>query len=100
MRSVLEYGMLTWIGESQKTLRQLTNVQCCALHVIDPGLVLRSFNDLIVFINVVEIVTFHLCVNPHLRVFLVRFIPQCFHFYSRLPPQLRGNFFILLKLKC
>ena len=39
---VLEYGILTWIGASQKTLHQLANVQCCALHVISPGSFLPS----------------------------------------------------------
>ena len=51
----------------------------------------RNLNYLIVFVNVFKSVTFHLCVNPHLRVFLVRFITQNSHGYSRLPPQMRGK---------
>ena len=39
---VLEYGMLTWMGASQTTLRHLANVQRHALHVIGPGSFLPS----------------------------------------------------------
>ena len=42
MRPVLEYGILTWMGASQTTLRQLANVQLRALHVIGPGSFLPS----------------------------------------------------------
>ena len=42
VRPVLEYGMLTWMGASQTTLRQLANVQRRALHVIGPGSFLPS----------------------------------------------------------
>ena len=39
---VLEYGMLTWMGASQTTLRQLATVQRRALHMIGPGSFLPS----------------------------------------------------------
>ena len=42
VRPVLEYGMLTWMGASQTSLRQLANVQRRALHVIGPGSFLPS----------------------------------------------------------
>ena len=42
VRPVPEYGMLTWMGASQTTLRQLANVQRRALHVIGPGSFLPS----------------------------------------------------------
>ena len=42
VRPVLEYGMLTWMGASPTTLRQLANVQRRALLVIGPGSSLPS----------------------------------------------------------
>ena len=42
VRPVLEYGLLTWMGALQTTLRQLANVQRRALHVIGPGSFLPS----------------------------------------------------------
>ena len=42
VRPVLGYSMLTWMGASSTTLRQLANVQRRALHVIGPGSSLPS----------------------------------------------------------
>ena len=74
VQPVLEYGMITWIGASQTTLRQIANVQRCALHVISPGSVLPSLEVRRAVAALCLLYKLHYLPGPAI---LTRLLPPC-----------------------